>query len=81
MLKTVAREGWRLWLAFAGRVAFWQTSLLLVLIYFIVVGPVFLLASLAGKRFLNGSPRGPESYWIPRAPLPLGDWHPYQRQY
>ncbi len=81
MLKHAAREGWQLWLAFAGRVAFWQTTLLLLLIYFLTVGPVFLLATLAGKRFLNESVRGPESYWLARPPLPLGDWQPYQKQY
>lgn len=68
-------------MAFAGRVAFWQTALLLLLIYFFSVGPVFLLATLAGKRFLDTSAGGTQSYWKARLPLPLGDWQPYQKQY
>jgi hypothetical protein len=58
---------WSFWRAYAHRIAERQTTLWLCLVYFLIVGPTWATARLAGKRFFP-RPRPGASTWVDRPP-------------
>lgn len=56
---------WEFWKAYAERIAFFQTSVILTIIYVIVAGPIAAIGRLTGHHFLPMSPRNAPTFWHP----------------
>jgi hypothetical protein len=65
---TLPRVLWDAWKAYSHRASGYQANLLLSGVYFLVVGPIALVARLAGTKLLDLDPRPRSSYWIERKP-------------
>jgi hypothetical protein len=59
---------WDAWRAYSRRAGGYQANLLLSGVYFLVVGPVALVARVAGTKLLDLDPRPRSSYWVERGP-------------
>jgi hypothetical protein len=59
---------WAAWKAYAHRAAGYQTRVLLVVVYWLVLGPGALIGRLFSARLLDLSFQRGESSWLPRAP-------------
>jgi len=64
----MAARAWDRIKAILGALGRAQTFALLLLFYVFVLGPVALLARLAGRDFLRLRARGRDSFWVPRPP-------------
>ena len=62
------RAAWDFYRAYAARVAYYNTLLLLGAVYFGVIGPVALIQRLLGRRLLPHLTPS-DTYWLPRAPV------------
>jgi hypothetical protein len=56
---------WEFWKAYAERIAFFQTNVILTIIYVIVAGPISAIGRLTGHHFLPMSPRNAPTFWQP----------------
>ena len=56
---------WEFWKAYAEKIAFYQTAVILTAIYGVVVGPIWLFGRITGHRFLPGHARTAASFWYP----------------
>ncbi|MBF0171229.1 MAG: hypothetical protein HQK87_09105 [Nitrospinae bacterium] len=71
---------YRLWVKFAGYMAWFNTRLLLALVFYVVITPTGLLMRALGKDPLHRTiDRSAPSYWIPKAPH--DDPSRYEKQY
>ncbi len=55
----------RFWQAYAEKIAFYQTLVILSVIYVVVVGPIWLVGRLTGHQFLPSLPAGAATFWRP----------------
>ncbi len=55
----------RFWQAYAEKIAFYQTTVILTAIYVIVVGPIWAIGRLTGHQFLPSLPHTAPSFWRP----------------
>lgn len=53
------------WQAYAEKIAFYQTGVILTVIYVVIVGPIWLMSRLIGHQFLPILPKGAPSFWRP----------------
>ena len=63
---------YRAWMAFAHGLGWFNTRLLLILVFYLVLTPLGLIMRLLGKHPLNmkWDPEA-ESYWVPRKQVPF----------
>jgi hypothetical protein len=54
---------WDFWKAYAEKIAFYQTTVILSVIYAVVVGPISLIGRLARHQFLPERPPNAGSFW------------------
>jgi hypothetical protein len=59
---------WDAWKAYAHRAGGYQTRALLVVVYWVVLGPGALVGRLFSARLLDLSPRPGQSSWLTREP-------------
>jgi hypothetical protein len=59
---------WEAWQAYAHRAGGYQTRVLLVVVYWLVLGPGVLVARLFSARLLDLSPRSGQTSWQVRPP-------------
>ena len=65
---SLPRVLWDAWKTYNHRAGGYHANLLLSGVYLLVVGPIALVARLAGTRLLDLDPRPRSSYWIERKP-------------
>ncbi len=61
----VGRLIWDFWKAYAEKIAFYQTTVILGAIYVVVVGPIWAIGRLSGHQFLPLLPKAAPSFWHP----------------
>jgi len=54
---------WDFWKAYAEKIAFYQTTVILSVIYAVVVGPISLIGRLVRHQFLPERPHNAGSFW------------------
>ena len=69
MLKSAARGAYALWMRFAHLLAVGNTTLLLTLVYFLVIGPAHLVLRVLGKDPLDRKWTPGGSYWRKKEPV------------
>ncbi len=65
-LRTLGAFLYKWWMQFARALAFLNTRIILTMIYFFVIGPIFLVMRLVGKDFLQRRIEPNISFWKPR---------------
>jgi hypothetical protein len=54
---------WDFWKAYAEKIGHYQTAAILALIYYLVVGPIWLVGRVTAHRFLPLVPKKATSFW------------------
>ncbi len=78
--RRVLRTLWAFWRDYTVQVAHYQAVIWLGLVYYLVVGPTFLVVRLLGKQLLPPTFGRPGSHWLARPPVPR-DLDSLQRPY
>ncbi|MGI8587135.1 MAG: SxtJ family membrane protein [Chloroflexia bacterium] len=56
---------WDFWKAYGEKIAFYQTTVILLVIYTVIVGPIALIGRLTGHHFLPQLPASAATLWHP----------------
>jgi len=64
-MRCVLRVIWDYWVAYGEKIAYYQTTVILSLIYLIIVGPIGLIGRLTGHQFLPQFARTAPTLWHP----------------
>lgn len=59
----MARLVWDFWKAYAEKIGHYQTAAILTLIYWLVVGPIWLVGRLTGHSFFPSHQAKARSFW------------------
>jgi hypothetical protein len=59
----VLRVVWEFWKAYAEKIGHYQTAAILTVIYYVVVGPIWLVGRVTGHNFLPLFPAKSSSFW------------------
>jgi len=59
------RVVWDFWKAYGEKTAFYQTTVILGVIYVVIVGPIAAIGRLTGHQFLPRFAAGAPSFWHP----------------
>jgi hypothetical protein len=63
----VVRLVWDFWKAYAEKIGHYQTAAILTLIYWLVVGPIWLVGRVTGHHFLPSNTSKALTFWRPAA--------------
>lgn len=78
--KTTFRKAWQVWKSFAHRLGKIQTTIIVSLFYFLVVGLVWLVSFLLRKDLLNVRRRNRPTFWVSKEPMEVS-WERAKRMF
>ncbi len=63
LLKTIWKTFYHYWMKLAHAMGWVNTRILLFLFFYLLLGPMALIARAFGKNFYDDNPKGSPSYW------------------
>ena len=69
LLRKIRHIAYKGWMSFAHALAVVNTTVLLTLVYFFLIGPVSVVARILGKDFMKHRIRRTGSFWKPKEPV------------
>lgn len=67
LLNNVGSRFYRWWMMFAHALGYVNTKILLTIFYVLVIGPVWLIATVMRSDFLGLRTKGKTTFWKPRS--------------